>query len=264
MGRGGPVELPITGPRVAQSRPAPAAPTYGGEHAGGDVIARHRHDEHQLVYVSTGVVAVTTGYGAWVAGADRALWIPAGTWHAHRFHGRTSIHTVGFATAEVPLPAGAPTVLAVDELVRELLIACTEPGLPAPQGRRIRAVLGDRLRRAVVQPLVLPTARDPRLADACRLVAAELHRPRALGELAREVGTSERTLSRLFRAEFGTTYPQWRTTLRVLHAMVHLADGATVTDTAHRCGWATTSAFVDTFARTMGRTPGTYRTTADR
>jgi AraC-like DNA-binding protein len=264
MNGGGLVALPINCPIVSQIRQMPDVPTYSGEHPSGDVIDRHRHDEHQLVYVSAGVVAITTGYGAWVAGADRALWIPAGTWHEHRFYGRTSFHIVSFATTESPLPAGEPTVLAVDEFVRALLIACTEPGLSTPEGQRIRAVLGDRLRRAVVQPLVLPTARDPRLADACGLVVAELHRPRSLGELARAVGTSERTLSRLFRVEFGTTYPQWRTTVRVFHAMVHLTDGATVTDTAHRCGWATTSAFVDTFARTMGQTPGTYRTTADR
>ncbi len=55
------------------------------------------------------------------------------------------------------------------------------------------------------------------------------------------------------------TYPQWRTNVRVFHAMIELSDGATVTETAHGCGWATTSAFVDTFTRTMGQTPGAYR-----
>jgi methylphosphotriester-DNA--protein-cysteine methyltransferase len=66
----------------------------------------------------------------------------------------------------------------VNHLLGELLVACTEPGLPAGEAGRIRAVL---------------------------------------------------------------------------------AEGATVTETAHACGWATASAFVDTFARTMGQTPGAYR-----
>jgi AraC-like DNA-binding protein len=39
--------------------------------------------------------------------------------------------------------------------------------------------------------------------------------------------------------------------------MVMLAEG--VTGTAHACGWATTSAFVQTFAQTVGITPGNYR-----
>ena len=55
------------------------------------------------------------------------------------------------------------------------------------------------------------------------------------------------------------TYPQWRTGVRVFHAMVLLAEGASVVETGRQCGWATTSAFIDTFSRTMGQTPGTYR-----
>jgi AraC-like DNA-binding protein len=244
---------------VSQIRHQPVAPTQVSEHAGGDVIDRHRHDDHQLIYVSTGVLAITTAKGAWIASPDRGVWIPAGVWHEHRFYGRASFHSVGFSVEEAPLPDGDPTVVAIDGLVRELLVACTEPALPSDESRRIRAVLGDRLRRASIQPLSLPRARDPRLSDACKLVQHDLRRPRSLGELARSVGTSQRTLTRLFRTEFGTTYPQWRTSTRVFHAMVHLADGATVTETAHRCGWATTSAFVDAFGRTMGHTPGNYR-----
>ncbi|MFJ2562651.1 helix-turn-helix domain-containing protein [Streptomyces sp. NPDC094154] len=55
------------------------------------------------------------------------------------------------------------------------------------------------------------------------------------------------------------TYPQWRTRTRLFNAMVLLAEGATVTDTAHACGWASTSAFVGIFTQAMGTTPGAYR-----
>lgn len=243
---------------MSHIRHEPVAPTQVSAHVGGDVIDRHRHDDHQLIYVSTGVLAITTARGAWIASSDRAVWIPAGTWHEHRFYGQTSFHTVGFTVGESPLPDSEPTVIAIDGLVRELLMACTEPALPPNESQHIRVVLGDRLRRALVQPLSLPKAHDPRLADACRLVQSDLCQPRSLDELAHTVGTSQRTLTRLFRAEFGTTYPQWRTSVRIFHAMIHLAEGATVTETAHRCGWATASAFIDSFTRTMGRTPGDY------
>lgn len=252
-------------------RPSPAAPlppattlppTNAHDHAPGEVIGRHRHDYHQLIYVSTGVLAVQTEAGAWVASGDRAVWNPAHIWHEHRVYGHSSVHTVGFPVQDPPLPVDGPTILAVDGLLRALLIACTEPGLPEPESRRLRAVLGDRLRRAHIQPLALPTARDPRLAHACRLVLADLSTPLTMAALARRVGVGERTLTRLFRAEFGMTYPQWRTNTRVFHAMIQLAEGASVTATARRCGWATTSAFIDTFARTMGQTPGAYRSAA--
>ncbi|MFF1615315.1 AraC family transcriptional regulator [Amycolatopsis sp. NPDC058278] len=231
------------------------------QHAAGQVIERHRHEEHQLVYVIRGVLAVRTDRGAWVACADRAVWMPAGTWHEHRVYGASEVLTLMFPVRDAPLDGGAPTVVAVSALLRELLLAATEPGLGTDEASRLHAVLRDRLRRAHDQPLTLPEARDPRLAHACRLVTDDLSRPRTTAWLARRTGTSERTLSRLFRLEFGTTYPQWRTTTRVFHAMVQLAEGASVTQTAHRCGWATPSAFVETFTRTMGRTPGSYRAT---
>jgi AraC-like DNA-binding protein len=228
-------------------------------YAAGELIERHRHDDHQLIYVSQGILAVATGSGTWVASADRGIWVPAWTWHEHRVHGNSSVHTISFPTANAPLPDRTPTVIAVDNLLGELLVACTDPGLPEGESRRIRAVLRDRLRRAHVQPLALPTPHDPRLAHACRLVTDDLSRTRTMAWLASQVGASERTLARLFRSEFGATYPQWRTNTRVFHAMIHLSEGAAVTETAHRCGWATTSAFIDTFARTMGQTPGAYR-----
>jgi len=231
-------------------------------HAAGDTIARHRHDDHQLLYVSSGVLAVHTDRGAWAAGADRAVWLPAGTWHQHRAYGLATVHALSFALDDAPLPGDGPTVIAVTGLLRELLTAATEPDLTAGENRRLRAVLRDRIRRAHVEPVTLPQPRDPRLRHACRLVEADLSTPRGTAWLAARVGASERTLARLFRSEFGATYPQWRTTVRVFHAMIELADGATVTQAGHRCGWATTSAFVDTFARTMGQTPGAYRSAA--
>lgn len=71
-------------------------------------------------------------------------------------------------------------------------------------------------------------------------------------------GVSERTLSRLFRSEFGVTFPQWRTQSRLHHALRMLADDAPVTRVAHHCGWSSTSAFIDVFRRSFGYTPGTH------
>jgi AraC-like DNA-binding protein/quercetin dioxygenase-like cupin family protein len=237
-------------------------PASAQTHAAGETIGNHRHAYHQLLYVSQGILSVHTQQGTWIASRHRALWTPAGLWHQHLAHGRTRVHTIGFAAGSAPLRSGSPTVVAVDGLLHELLTACTDDELPAAETGRLRAVVADRLRRAHVQPLALPSAQDPRLAEACRLVTDDLSRPRTMTWLARRVGAGERTLARLFRGEFGMTYPQWRTNVRVFHAMLRLSEGASVTRTAQQCGWATTSAFIDTFTRTMGQTPGTYRSGA--
>ncbi|MFJ8828304.1 AraC family transcriptional regulator [Streptomyces sp. NPDC102467] len=228
-------------------------------HLAGEVIGRHQHDYHQLLYVSAGVLAVQTDEASWVASSARAVWIPAGTWHQHRVHGHSSVHTLAFAADDGLLNSRTPVVVAVDALVSELIIACSEPSLPQQETRNLRAVLRDRLRRALVQPLTVPTPNSSLLRKACALVTGDLRQPRTAAWLARNIGVSERTLARLFRTEFGMTYPQWRTNVRVFHAMVLLAEGASVSETGRQCGWSTTSAFIDTFGSTMGQTPGSYR-----
>jgi len=249
---------------VSEIRHLSVAPTVWQQHAAGDVIGRHRHDDHQIVYVSVGVLAVQTAAGTWVAPSTRAVWLPAGTWHSHRFYGASSFHTVGFSTADAVLDTNGPAIISVTGLLSELLVACTDVALTGPERRRIRAVLRDQCRRLPQQPVSLRTPQDSRLADACLEVTRDLSVPKRLGELARTSGASERTLARLFRTEMGMTYPQWRNTIRVYQAMINLSEGMTISATAHDCGWATPSAFIEGFRSVTGQTPRTYQMTAVR
>jgi quercetin dioxygenase-like cupin family protein len=91
------------------------APVGVEAHAAGEIIDRHRHDYHQLIYVSTGVLAIHTEQGDWIASRDRAAWVPAGAWHEHRVYGPTAsafIDTFTRAMGQTPgsyrtPPAGA-------------------------------------------------------------------------------------------------------------------------------------------------------------
>ena len=50
------------------------------------------------------------------------------------------------------------------------------------------------------------------------------------------------------------TYPQWRTNVSGYSTPRSGSPAAPpVTDTAHRCGWQTTSSFIDTFRREWDR-----------
>ncbi|MGW0200968.1 helix-turn-helix domain-containing protein [Nonomuraea sp. NPDC003201] len=238
-------------------RHLPEAPTGRRPLAPGAGIDAHRHDTHQIVYACRGVLSVTTGAGTWVAPANRAIWIPAGTVHEHRAHGDTDLRLVGLAGN--PLGLGHPTVLVVGPLLRELIITYTSDDQPPPDGGerdRLWAVLVDQLKRAPEQRLHLPTARDPRLAAVCAILHRDPADSRTLAQLAVQAGTSDRTLARLCRRELGMSFPQWRTQLRLHHALLLLADGVAVTTVAHRCGWASASAFIDVFGRAFGYTPG--------
>ncbi|MFF1292241.1 MULTISPECIES: AraC family transcriptional regulator [unclassified Streptomyces] len=235
------------------------APTRAQSLAAGERIDAHRHDDHQIVYAGSGVLAVTTDAGTWFAPGNRAIRVPAGTVHAHRAHGHLDLHLVGLVAADNPLGLDAPTVLAVSPLLRELIVAYTRaPADDSPERRRLLAVLRDQLRASPQQPLHLPAATDPRLAAVCEILHADPADPRTLAALGTVAGASERTLSRLFRSEFGMTFPQWRTQSRLYHALRMLADGTPVTTVAHRCGWSSTSAFIEVFRRSFGHTPGIH------
>ncbi|HEY3501720.1 MAG TPA: helix-turn-helix transcriptional regulator [Actinocatenispora sp.] len=239
----------------------PAAPASIQPLPAGARIEPHHHDVHQILYAGRGVLSVTTDAGLWVAPGTHALWIPAGTVHAHDAQGHLDLHTIGLPAADNPLRLSEPTVLAVGPLLRELILAYTrEPDDGSAERRRLRRVLLDRLRRAGSgQPVHLPEPVDARLAAVCATLRADPADRRTLAALGTTVGASGRTLTRLCAAELGMTFPQWRTQLRLYHALLMLAEGRPVTVVAHRCGWASASAFIDVFRRTFGQTPGAYR-----
>jgi AraC-like DNA-binding protein len=241
---------------MPEFRHAPDAPTRTLRLASGDRIPAHRHDDHQIVYAGRGVLAVTTDRGSWVAPATRAIWIPAGTLHAHRAYGATDLHTVGLAATDNPLRLDRPTVLIVGPLLRELIITYTGDGSETPERNRLRAVLLDQLRSSPQQPLHVPTPTTPLLVAVFDILHTDPSDPRTLAELGRVVGASDRTLSRLFRQDLGMTFPQWRTQLRLHRALVLLAERTPVTTVAHHCGWSSASAFIEVFRRNFGHTPG--------
>ncbi|MEV4257141.1 helix-turn-helix transcriptional regulator [Spirillospora sp. NPDC049652] len=247
---------------VPATRHLPTAPTGSRPLSRGAGASAHRHDNPQLIYARSGVVTVTTDAGVWLAFPGRGLWVPAGVVHEHRAFGAADLRLVGIPPSDDPLGRlPAPAVVAVDPLLRELVLALTaEPDDGGPERARLLAVLLDRLRRA---PLLagqhVPAARDPRLAAVCRILLDDPSEQSGLAELGARVGAGERTLSRLFARELGMGFPRWRAAVRLHHALILLAEGVPVTAVAHRCGWSSASAFIDAYRRTFGHTPGAAR-----
>jgi transcriptional regulator GlxA family with amidase domain len=122
-------------------------------------------------------------------------------------------------------------------------------------------VIVDELADAAEMSLHLPEPRDDRLRAATDLLHEDPARTTTLAELGRMVGAGERTLSRLFHTELSMSFHRWRTILRIHHALAHLTDGMSVTETAVACGWSNPSSFIDAFTEVVGQTPGSYQST---
>lgn len=249
----------------AEKSPTVTTPPVGVSHGAGWLdhgfhIDVHSHNDGQLVYPASGVLATTTGSGTWVAPANRVTWTPPGFEHSHRFYGRTDVRLVVIPAQLCGALVAQPSVFAVSALVREALLTLSERD-DATSGayERLRAVVIDELIEAPDQSLHLPEPRDDRLRAVTDLLRADPARSETLTELGRAAGASGRTLSRLFRDEFGMTFHRWRTMLRVHHALIDLADGRSVTDTAVGCGWSNPTSFIEAFTAVVGQTPGRYQ-----
>lgn len=241
---------------MQEFRHEPVAPTTTRVLGPGGLIDAHVHDQHQLVYARRGVVSVTTDAGVWVTPGSQAIWVPAGTVHAHRAYGELELRFVGLPVEDNPLGLAQPTVVTVSPLLREIIVAYTARTTEDDARSRLRAVLFDELRAAPGQAIHVPSATHPLVRRLGELLDADPAADRTLAQFGRSIGASDRTLSRLIRADLGMTFPQWRTQVRLHRALVLLAEGAPVTEVAHRCGWSSASTFIDVFRRAFGRTPG--------
>lgn len=242
----------------------------GGRHLwpSGRTSAIQSHERGHLVYAASGVLGVHTEHGTSIVPANRVAWTPAGFSHHHRAHGDTDMRIVFLAPALARLVPDHPAVFLASGLAREVLLALTGPRnygaatpdySPSARSRLVR-VLVDELHEAPEQPLHLPEPRDDRLQAIARMLRETPAENATLAELGTRIGAGSRTLSRLLRDELGMTFYEWRTQLRIHHALVLLAEGHDTLRTASACGWANPSGFIAAFTTIIGTTPGRYRT----
>lgn len=259
-------------PEIRQGR---QSRTGGGELLRGDAIDWHEHPVDQFVYPASGVISALTEAQTYVLpSAGRGLYLPAGVRHAHRAHRRTRLHTLllpaDHPRPDVPAPdlrlarnprrLDGPRVLPVSPLLRELLAALRAPDLGDDRRDRLLALVADELARDPLPTLALPRPTEPRLAAAADALAAD-PAGATLTSLAAAAAISPRTLTRLVAERLGLTVPYWRSQYRLAASLLLLTDGATVTDTAHRCGWRNASAYIAAFRAAFGTTPATYQRT---
>ena len=215
------------------------------------------------MYAASGVLSVHTERGTSIVPANRVAWTPAGFTHHHRAHGDTDMRIVFLPPSLARLVPGHPAVFLVSGLAREILLTLTGPR--EPTAPRAPACAGSSSTSSA-RPASSPSSCPNPATTGCGPSRTAVRQPAdntSLAELGRAVGASARTLSRLFHDELGMTFYEWRTQLRIYHALVLLAEGHDITHVAHACGWANPSSFIAAFTEVVGTTPGRYRRRAD-
>ena len=235
--------------------------SYAGDLAKGEGYRFHRHRRAQLVYATSGVMTVTTHSAAYVVPSQRAVWMPPGIEHriiANRPVAMRSLYVEPLLVTSLP---AEPCVLQVTPLLRELIITAISVGnhypLDSPHGRIMQVII-DQVSTQPVASLVLRLPTDQRLLRITQALMLNPGDRRILGEWARDVGASRRTINRLFARQTGMSFQLWRQQLRLLRALEMLATGMPVTHIAMELGYHNTSAFIAMFRRCLGTTPARY------
>ncbi|KAF1072109.1 MAG: HTH-type transcriptional regulator NimR [Pseudomonas citronellolis] len=238
------------------------------EYPDGHRLPEHWHEGAQLVYAPSGVMELRCADSLWVISPQQALWLPAHLPHQLRARGPVALRTLYLHPQVCPAQApGSPQSLVVTPLLRELLLSAEPVHADTPHDERawhLFQLLLDELRWAQGIDLSLGMPADARLQKLCSALLQHPEDARSLEDWGRQVGAAPRTLSRLFRAELGTTFILWRQQARIFAALPRLGQGQSVTRVASELGYDSAGAFATAFRRVMGRSPSAFRRSASQ
>jgi AraC-like DNA-binding protein len=228
----------------------------------GTRLGTHMHREAQFVYAARGTMQVTTPKGRWLVPPDRAVWVPARLEHAIDVLADIDMRTLYFDLAWLKRQQKSNSlksefVVRVSPLLHQAILALFDK---ANTGERVELLIKLamlELRHAGDSATFIPLPHEPRCRRAADIV---LRAPAAMHEietLAQQVGTSARTLSRLFAAETQLSFKSWCQRARIAAAIEALSTKANVSvkQLAADLGYASVPAFSHAFRQITGKTP---------
>jgi AraC-like DNA-binding protein/mannose-6-phosphate isomerase-like protein (cupin superfamily) len=222
----------------------------------------HMHREAQLVYAARGTMQVTTPEGRWLVPPDRAVWVPARLEHAIDVLADVEMRTLYF---DVPWlkreqhgkGLDKEFVVRVSALLHQAIVALFDSrNTPERTELLVRLVMLE-LHQAEDSSTFVPLPREPRCRRAAMIVIDDPTGIHEIETLAREVGTSARTLSRLFSSETQLSFKSWCQRARIAAAIERLSTDTDVSvkQLAALLGYASVPAFSAAFRQVTGRTP---------
>lgn len=219
----------------------------------------HSHADAMLAWCYRGTVWVHLQDTMWRLAPGQGVWIPARTPHtAH--HERDSIGCYTYLPASSAIaPIDDISRVLVPRAVQEMLLHLGINDMPTDLRVRIQSTLIEMLQQPAPEVLEgwgeVPLPTDERVRALVQAVLDDPGDPRSANELFLAHGLHERTVLRIFQNDVGMTFGRWRTGVRMTLGARLIVDGTPIGAAAHRCGYATTSAFSASFKERFGLTP---------
>jgi AraC-like DNA-binding protein len=228
----------------------------------------HMHREAQLVYAAKGTMQVTTPKGRWLVPPDRAVWVPARLEHSIDVLADIDMRTLYFdldwlAREQRSESLDFEFVVRVSRLLHETILALFD-GRNNPERTELLVRLAVlELHHAEDSVTFIPLPHEPRCRRAADIVLGDPMGSHEIETLAREVGTSARTLSRLFASETQLSFKSWCQRARIAAAIQRLSTetNVSVKQLASDLGYASVPAFSHAFRQVTGKTPTEFSET---
>jgi AraC-like DNA-binding protein len=222
----------------------------------------HMHREAQLVYAARGTMQVTTPKGRWLVPPDRAVWVPALSEHAIDVLADIDMRTLYFdlawlAREDRSASLDAEFVVRVSPLLHQAILALFDGRNDPDRTALLIKLVMLELHQAEDSATFIPLPREPRCRRAADIVLGDPTGAHEIEALAREVGTSARTLSRLFASETQLSFKSWCQRARIAAAIEKLSVDAnlSIKQLAADLGYASVPAFSHAFRQVTGKTP---------
>jgi len=255
-------EKPIAGIKGRRISTGDGVHMVANHYRRGVRLDTHMHREAQLVYAAKGTMQVTTPKGRWLVPPDRAVWVPARLEHAIDVLADIEMRTLYFDLAwlgreDRSASLDAEFVVRVSPLLHQAILALFDGrNDPERTALLIRLVMLE-LHQAEDSATFIPLPHEPRCRRAADIVLGDPTGAHEIETLARAVGTSARTLSRLFSSETQLSFKSWRQRARIAAAIEKLSVDASISvkQLAADLGYASVPAFSHAFRQVTGKTP---------
>ena len=239
----------------------------GSQHTYRSIIAPHTHSRAQLLYASEGAIRVYTVDNVWIVPPQCALWIPA-----YVEHSVISLSEVHLSTVLVEKNAADSLgnhcfIVRISKLLRELVLRFNqldhlkidESSIESEIEKSLQLLIFNEIKQAFSFPIVIPWPKNPRLIRMCEELMEYPDNPKNLDMWADQIGTSSRTLIRLFQKETGLNYRAWVQQMHIALALGKLSRSEPISQIATALGYSSPSAFSAMFKKHLGEAPQHFR-----
>jgi AraC-like DNA-binding protein/mannose-6-phosphate isomerase-like protein (cupin superfamily) len=254
-------ETPIAAIRASHGATGDGVHLLARHYRKGVRLDSHMHREAQLVYAVRGTMQVTTPKGRWLVPPDRAVWVPARLEHSIDVLADIDMRTLYFDLAwlkreERSESLDSEFVVRVSPLLHQTILALFDGRNDADRSELLVRLAVLELHHTEDSATFIPLPHEPRCRRAADIVLGDPTVSHEIETLARAVGTSARTLSRLFSSEAQLSFKSWRQRARIASAIERLSTEANVSvkQLASDLGYASVPAFSHAFRQVTGKT----------